>query len=147
MKAAIVCGPRTGTGRDAVANALDHAVFDDDVPEFDYVVVGSGTGTDFEAWQWAIGREMIAVTIPAPWVSSGRGNGAGPDRNKFMHGFARPVIVFAFLSDGPGTKNMTDYAISQGTPVYWWGPLDNIWVLDERCKAPRRTDDRRLSQA
>jgi len=146
MRAAIVCGPRTGTGFDAVADALDQASIDDDVPAFDYVVVGGATGTDYQAWRWAVSREMIAVTVPAQWTSSGRGRGAGPERNRKMLELAQPVVVLAFLSDGPGTKHMTDHASAMGTPVFWWGPDDGIWVLDERCKKPRRDDGESTSE-
>jgi hypothetical protein len=133
VKAAIVCGPRDGTGREEVARALDLARATLTIPRFGYITVGSNRGTDHEAWLWAMERELPALTCPARW-KTGRYKGPreGPERNRAMYAWVKPVVVLGF-SGGTGTAGMMEIACAGGTPAWWWSPADQAWILDERC--------------
>lgn len=136
MKAAIVCGPRDGTGQQIVNQALDCAVGEwfSGLPRFDYLVVGSDRGTDLEAWFWAMRREIPCLICPAKWLTgSVRGPAEGPIRNRFQYRWVRPVVTLGFMG-GTGTKDMMSVSCLGRTPTYWWSPFDNIWVRDERSE-------------
>jgi YspA, cpYpsA-related SLOG family len=134
VRAAIVCGPREGTGAAIVRKALDQARADPTMPRFHFIVVGSDVGTDKEAYEWALAREMPALTCPARW-KTGRVTGApeGPIRNQAMYDWQRPVLsVVLGFPGNRGTSNMMGIGCGGGTPSFWYSLIDELWLRDER---------------
>lgn len=116
--------------------ALDLARRELEIPRFTFIVIGSDRGTDFEAYRWAMKREIPALTVPARWRTGEFANSSeGPIRNGFMHDWMQPVVVLGFPG-GPGTTGMMEIACNARTPAFWWSEADVLWFLDERCSKP-----------
>lgn len=134
MRAAIVCGPRNGTGPMVVHTALTALRGEciARIPRFDYFVVGSYRGTDREAFEWGIEEEAPVLICPARWNTGlVRGPAEGPRRNSFMLKWVKPVLVLGFPG-GPGTDDMMSRACRACVPTYWWSLHDELWLRDER---------------
>ena len=134
LVAALVCGPRDGTGLEIVWKALDAARVDPRMPRFNMLVTGSRRGTDLEAFDWAIHNELVSAIYPAKW-KTGKvgGKPEGMIRNGDMHRWSTPAVTLAFPG-GDGTAGMMRISTSAGTPSWWWSQPDLLWVLDERCQ-------------
>lgn len=119
MRAVIVTGGRDGHGLiTAVAMAKSQQVIG--LPRYDMVVVGSNRGTDGEAVEWALAREMPITIFPAKWTTgAATGPKEGPIRNRAMFdAFANVVAVLAFIG-GRGTSDMVGVA-SGRVPIWFW---------------------------
>lgn len=68
-------------------------------------------------------HEIPRLVAPAPWnrfKSLGKGNGAGPWRNRWMLKHGNPDLLLAFHDDlehSKGTKDMVQLAEAAGIPV------------------------------
>lgn len=97
----VVFGGRKAAYRDSyVFRVLDayHASFG-----FTLLVEGGGKGTDRQAREWAISRNVPHKTCDADWDDYG--GYAGPIRNRYMLEHYRPQLAIGFPG-GPGTANM-----------------------------------------
>lgn len=109
----MVCGGRKYDDRGHVFRVLD--ILHKERP-IDTIVHGGASGADTLAREWAILRGVnvdgyrVDHNLDGPWPS------AGPRRNARMLRHARPDLVVAFPSEGPGTRNMLDQARKAGIP-------------------------------
>ncbi len=139
LVAALVCGPRDGTGLEIVWKALDAARVHPQMPRFNMLVTGSRRGTDLEAFDWAIYNELVSVIYPAKWKTGQvGGKPEGMIRNADMYRWCTPALVLGFPSPGTGTAGMMKISVAGNTPSWWWSQPDLLWVLDERCKSDGR---------
>lgn len=104
------------------------------MPRFDFIVTGGDTGTDGEAFAWAMVREVPALVVPAKWRTGTLGKREGPERNRLMLRWGRPIVVLGFAPGGRGTSGMMELACLAGLPAWWWFPKDECWILDVRCE-------------
>ncbi len=124
----LVCGSRKGQGLLVTFHALNEARSNPDMPSFGAIICGGHTGTDGEAFQWAMENEMPALVVPARWNKGEKGGGEGPIRNRKMVRLVWPKAVFAF-SGGDGTHDMVKVARQCSIPVWRWMPFDERWEL------------------
>lgn len=125
---ALVCGDRRGQGLLITCNALDIAQRTPEIPAFGAIVTGGHTGTDGEAFMWAMKKEMPALVVPAKWKTGEAGGGEGPIRNRKMIRLAWPAFVLA-LPGRDGTEDMVKVARQASLPVWRWIPFDERWEL------------------
>jgi hypothetical protein len=124
MKTCIVCGSRDWTDGASIHTAMNQAIHDKRIPEWEMLVVGSDRGADWWAWQWALKREMPAMVFPARWSDEGRA--AGPRRNQRMYNWAQPVVTLAFPG-GRGTASMIGVARGGGTATFMFDVEKQQW--------------------
>lgn len=114
----LVCGARTWTDRDIIADTLKgialQAAKRGDIIE---IVHGDAPGADRLAGE--IGEQIGAAVhaMPAEWSSFGRA--AGPIRNRSMLEQLRPQLVLAFhdrITESKGTADMVRAASKAGVP-------------------------------
>jgi hypothetical protein len=118
VKPIIVCGSRDGQPFGEVESAMSAL---QNIVEFDSVVVGSRNGTDIRAFNWAVGREMVAVIVPAQWATgTPKGRAAGPARNRRMPRLFPSVVAVAAFPGGTGTEDMCSVAKSLQVPLWRW---------------------------
>lgn len=80
------------------------------------VIHGDAQGADWIADAVAQTDGLQRAKFPANW--GGEGKAAGPKRNRLMFDLMKPDVVLAFpLPQSVGTKDMMNYARSQGCPV------------------------------
>jgi len=91
-----------------------------DVYEDLTIIEGGGRGGDEMARKWGRNLEGVEhITVEAEWMKYGKP--AGPIRNRKMFDEHEPDVVIAFHDDlerSKGTRDMVDYAKSQGAAVY-----------------------------
>lgn len=114
----LCCGGRDFFDRNTVFGALDllqAQVF----PSARLAILhGGAKGADSLSGEWARGKGLCEMTIPAPWGFFQKN--AGPIRNQWLLDFGRPDYVVAFPGDS-GTSDMVHRAKGAGLPV--WSPL------------------------
>ena len=113
-----VTGSRHGEDRDLVAKALSEYATPGNV-----LVNGGATGFDTLAYEYWIGQQLPAITVPAPWKRSGRA--AGPQRNATMlKGIALSpnalymVDLLVAFPGGRGTASAVGIAEKLGIEVF-----------------------------
>ncbi len=83
------------------------------------IVHGDARGADkIAGWIARTKLDYVVRPYPADW--NGLGKKAGPLRNRQMFDKEKPQLVLAFHNDianSKGTKDMVEYARSQGCPV------------------------------
>lgn len=110
----IVCGSRDGcTLFKGVIDPL--CWFEHEHGPIFHVIVGSRKGTDYQAWLWAMEREIPATIVPAEWAKHGKA--AGPIRNRRMLELFSVHAVLAFPG-GRGTEDMKQAAREAHVPLY-----------------------------
>lgn len=106
----VVCGSRTITNPDLVAQAITESGF-----SITEIVSGHASGVDTLAERYARLNNIPLNVFPANWLRYGKS--AGPKRNQEMADYAECVIA---IWDGKsrGTKDMIEKAKSKGLQIY-----------------------------
>lgn len=109
MTRVLVCGGRDYDNRERLFAELDrlHAQH-----KFSVVIHGAAPGADTLADEWAKARGIPPDPYPANWDKYG--NAAGGIRNSKMLRLAKPEMVVAFPTGGPGTADMMRKAKAVG---------------------------------
>ena len=105
----LVCG-----GRDFLDRAQVTRVFKRIFEHYRDVIIIHGKARGADKLGGIVGRELGAYAVwefPALWERFG--NVAGPIRNRWMYHAGDPDVTIHFPG-GAGTRNMVDYAKSQG---------------------------------
>jgi hypothetical protein len=108
----LVCGGRDYKNHHAVYRELDALA-----KEHGWLTIieGGARGADRHAQNWAKNHYHGLVTVMAEWQI--HGNAAGPIRNAQMLKHAKPDLVLAFPTGGPGTQDMIDQTRAAGVEL------------------------------
>lgn len=106
----LVCGGRNYADRDFLTRYMDNL---HERVCITHVINGGARGADMLARNWAIIRDVDALTYPADWKEHGRA--AGPIRNQKMLEEGKPDLVLAFPG-GRGRRDHVRHALPSSSP-------------------------------